>query len=1031
MRMLHHAYVCLSSLAVVAAVLTAPAAAEPVQVSPTVDANTTALYRFKEGTGTTTACQVTGVPAGTFYGGAGWVPGREYYAVVTGPGYVRIPSTAAFNPANALTVETWVKLEQSAGDLICKNTVHMIRLGKTISAYFYIDGNWRSFSGHLPVPTGQWIHLAITYDSATTTGAIYVNGVLDTTKQFTGLTTGKIHQGISDLYIGQDDWNPSGSHVPGKVDTLRISNIARSFDPLYPPVTPPPTPPGNLVPNGDFELGLAGWRLNNEGDANLIWETVSNNVASGRQCLHSIPGATLPGDATGQSATLISRPIPASPGRHYTLSMRMKADADMTSGVSVYAAGAASGLPVQSPFPITPAVTTTWTEISQSFVLPNNFSALSLCVGISYPLIGELWVDDVRLTGGDVVGDPILQNKVAVGPQSLPVSNLYFAGTPAPTTLNVVNTDTIVHSVAVQATVADWEGKKSPAVSVGTFNVPAGGVTTTTFNIDTSRRGAFRLGFDLTSGGQTWHQSTEFKYAVIVSMKNVGDGESSMFGMNTHMEREPTPHLSRNIEALSQCGVKWIRGWWGWGMCEQTQGTFDFTEFDRQYNTVTGGTGMCIMPILLRYYYMYEQTWAGPVTAPDASNNFAKGIQQYPYTDMLPEWSIFVGKVAQRYQGQIKAYELWNEPTMGSGTGGIQTAPQYATLLNDTASFIRQYDPNAKIVAFAGVPTTFMQSVLALNTASQMDILSEHTYSQVMQPESLYPPQVATVRGIMNANDAAGKPIWDSEQGVQGDDDGYSLPSTSEADVAGLYTRNIVTAASQGESKFFWFSAQSSPTYGYAVFYENYIPRPRLTALNACASLLEGATYQRSYIPSNTTTYAHLFKGSTGVCVVWNTTTALSLSLPISASKLQAFDMMGNAIPVGGSSTKAAVPIPVRRPVYLKCAVEDYNLLDTALAGMQATNVYPVTVTARPATGGVQVTLTGASLSLIDGIVDLIPTAASKPAGWPAPQHFQSLALGQTTTLTFVVPKTTPVKTVHVSVGDRQVQDLTVPYMGL
>ena len=58
MQMLHYAYTCLCSLVVVAAVLAARAAAEPVQVSPTVDANTTALYRFKEGTGTTTASGV-------------------------------------------------------------------------------------------------------------------------------------------------------------------------------------------------------------------------------------------------------------------------------------------------------------------------------------------------------------------------------------------------------------------------------------------------------------------------------------------------------------------------------------------------------------------------------------------------------------------------------------------------------------------------------------------------------------------------------------------------------------------------------------------------------------------------------------------------------------------------------------------------------------------------------------------------------------------------------------------------------------
>ena len=299
-----------------------------------------------------------------------------------------------------------------------------------------------------------------------------------------------------------------------------------------------------------------------------------------------------------------------------------------------------------------------------------------------------------------------------------------------------------------------------------------------------------------------------------------------------------------------------------------------------------------------------------------------------------------------------------------------------------------------------------------------------------MSPESGYPPQVATVRGIMNTYGAGSKPIWDTEQGIVGDDDGYSTPSVSEVDVAQLYTRNIITAASQGETKFFWFSAQTSPTYGYAVFFENYVPRPRLLALNACASFLEGAAYQKSYQPSGTSTYAHLFKGANAVSVVWNTATAVSLSLPITASKLQAFDTMGNAIPVVDKTTAAAVQIPANRPVYLECALADYDLLDSALAGMQGTNLYPVTVAARAVTGGVQVTVTGGAYSLIDGIVDLVPSAPQKPVGWPAAQHFQSLASGQNAILTFVVPKTTPVKTIHVTVGDRQMQDIILPYTG-
>ncbi len=214
----------------------------------------------------------------------------------------------------------------------------------------------------------------------------------------------------------------------------------------------------------------------------------------------------------------------------------------------------------------------------------------------------------------------------------------------------------------------DWDGKQLPAVPVGTFDVPAGGVKEATLAIDTGRRGTFRLGFELSCEGQTWRQAAEFKYAVIVPLKGVGNAEDSVFAMNTHMEREPTAHLARNMEVLSQCGVKWIRGWWGWGMCEKERGKFDWTEYDRQFNAVDAAK-MRIMPILLRYYSSYEYAWTGPISKRSGSGQSQAAIQECPYQSVLPEWSAWVGKIAERYKGRITA-------TMRSGTSRRWAVPR-------------------------------------------------------------------------------------------------------------------------------------------------------------------------------------------------------------------------------------------------------------------------------------------------------------------------------------------------------------------
>jgi hypothetical protein len=992
-------------------VLAAQAAAEPVQTSFTADANTTGLWLFKEGTGTSSACEVPGAPAATL-NGASWVMGRQYYAVATDSGYVAIPDGPAVRPAKAFTAEVWVKLQRPGGYVLCKNGSYLLTVDSTVSASFGVGKGWQAVNGVLPVPIGQWTHIAITYDSATTQAAIYVNGALDRKSALAG-GGGLVGYG-SQLQLGLNDWNPMGSEMDGKIDSLRISNVARTFEPIPHPAREAAVEKGNLVPNGDFELGLTGWRMTGEGDANLVWGTDAKDPASGRLCLHSIPGSE-------GGETLLSRPIPVRPGGHYTFSARIRADVRSWPRIEIVSAGASGDFASVPPFPVYPAVDTKWVEAKQPFVIPNDFAAPLVCILLPFPSPGEIWVDDVRLTAGDTAGELALKDKIAVGPQTLPVGNLYpyTAGSTTPMALNVVNTDAAAHKVTVQAIATDCEGQPLPAVAVGTFDVPAGGVKTATFGLNTGRRGTFRLGFDLACDGQTWRQSAECKYAVVVPLKGVGNAEDSAFGMNTHMEREATPHLSRSMEVLSQCGVKWIRAWWSWGMCEKTQGTFDFTEFDRQFSTVTGA-GMRIMPILLRYYSQFEQKWAGPVT-PGA-------IQEYPDPKVLPEWKIFSGKVAERYKGRITAYELWNEPTMGSSPNGVLTPQQYADLLENTTPAIRQYDPKAKIVGFAGVPTDYLESTLKLGVAPLMDVVSEHSYSQLALPETSLPKRTKEVRAILAAN-GGDKPLWHTEQGLVGDDDGYSPMTLPEADVASLYTRNFVLVRSLGIEKYFWFSAQTSPAYGMAVFYEDYIPRARLAALNACASFLEGSSCRGSYRPSENA-YAFLFEGTAPVGVVWNLNTSARVSLAMPPDAVQAFDMMGNALPVVAEKDTAVIQVPAERPVFLRCDAEHSALLKRAVAGMQVKDMDPVVIKAGPVAGGVQVTLTGASPSPVDGVLDLIPAGSKTPTDWPAAQHFQSLASGQSQEFRFTLPSGAAVSQVRVVCGNRRLQTATAPYTG-
>ena len=670
-----------------------------------------------------------------------------------------------------------------------------------------------------------------------------------------------------------------------------------------------------------------------------------------------------------------------------------------------------AGTPLWSIFP---GVGTSWVQVSQSYTVPAGITSVCLTLGNDPP--GQVWIDDVRFQAASSIQPKTLPDMIAVGPATVPLGNFYTytSGSTTATTLNIVNSDTASHTFTVSAVVTDAEGVAGTPVTVGHYTLNAGTSTTATYQLRSDLRGCYLLGFNIAdSGGTSWTQLAQYKYAVGPDLTGVGDANASIFAMNAHLDTEPGSHATNNMTMLAKCGVKHVRIWWGWGMCENPQGTFTWTEYDRQYNAVNGA-GLKVMANVQRGQSSMEYSWTGPVPS--------GGWSVYMYTSVLPEWETYVGKIAQRYAGNIASYELWNEPTMAHPT--TVTSAQYVTLLKDTRPYMVAQDANAKIVAFAGVDTNYMSQVLSNNTAQYMDRVSDHPYGNLYRPEVLKPARITSVRGVMTAKGCpTNMPIWDSEQGIYADGDGYRIPSFTEPDVAQLYTRNVVTAKSLGIGKFFWFAAHTSQIYGFGVYYADHIPRPRLMALNACASFTEGLTWQTSYT-FNAATYAHMFNNATyGVAVVWCKFGPQTITLSMSSSLLSAYDMNGNAITITGSST-STISLPGQRPVYIRCAAANYSSLNTAVSGMTRTNTGAgVSATLGTTTS---VTVTNQSRNQIDGVVTVVSVQQPAPGDWPAAQKFDSLLPGRSRTFTFtVVEGGSAISQVQVQIGDLDPETFT------
>ncbi len=141
---------------------------------------------FDEGSGTVAPDSSGNGHAGALAGGAAWATGRRGNAVsLSGGAYVALPSGLLADVSD-VTVSAWVfwnatqtntrifDFGSGTGRYLMLTPRHggsgMVRLAMTVNGRF----GEQSIDGTAALPTGQWVHVAVTLSG--TTGTLYVNG---------------------------------------------------------------------------------------------------------------------------------------------------------------------------------------------------------------------------------------------------------------------------------------------------------------------------------------------------------------------------------------------------------------------------------------------------------------------------------------------------------------------------------------------------------------------------------------------------------------------------------------------------------------------------------------------------------------------------------------------------------------------------------------------------------------------------------------------------------------------------------------
>ncbi|MBD3181240.1 hypothetical protein GF312_03040 [Candidatus Poribacteria bacterium] len=239
-------------------------------------------------------------------------------------------------------------------------------------------------------------------------------------------------------------------------------------------------------------------------------------------------------------------------------------------------------------------------------------------------------------------------------------------------------------------------------------------------------------------------------------------------------------------ELTNLAGVNWIRDRIRWGEIEPERGKFaEDTRYDRSAEIqVKNG---------LNVYQVFHDTppWA------------TEGEKRRSFPNDLRDAYNFAVQMAERFDGKVKAWEVWNEPDIPNFSDEL--GDSYAALLKTMYLGFKSFDPDLSVLlcSFAHGPGRFAETVFENNVNDFFDIYNYHIYDkwENHSDRALKHIQVMRRYGLER------KPIWLTEAGhaVKRLPDLVELTEEQGHEVAEFLPKAIITTLSAKVDKYFWF----------------------------------------------------------------------------------------------------------------------------------------------------------------------------------------------------------------------------------
>jgi hypothetical protein len=239
---------------------------------------------------------------------------------------------------------------------------------------------------------------------------------------------------------------------------------------------------------------------------------------------------------------------------------------------------------------------------------------------------------------------------------------------------------------------------------------------------------------------------------LILFLSAVARGDGSPFGINAHTGSDAV------LMKVREAGIKWVRIDLYWSHIEKVKGKRDFSGIDR----------------IVRYCRENGLGILGVLSSTPAWSNQGKGLNYPP--DNVDEWRSFVLETAERYENDIRYWNIWNEPNVEKFFAPGKDV-FVEKIFIPAAESIRSGSPLSLIagpelahLSNPGSEWYFWMKYILTECGDYIDIVSHHIYKNsgvyaIFESLEIGENITPSVREVIENSGFSSAPFWITETG--------------------------------------------------------------------------------------------------------------------------------------------------------------------------------------------------------------------------------------------------------------------------